>query len=63
MLDNVLFLNNVLKITVSAKRSIIRLQRLLYFCTEISLYYSAIFVGGGARFSFVPRCRLTSLRC
>jgi len=29
---------------------------------EISLYYSAIFVGGDARFGFVPRRRVPSLR-
>jgi len=29
--------------------------------TEISLYYSVIFVGRDARFGFVPRCRVPSL--
>jgi len=51
------FLINILKITVSAigaLSSFFRLQH-LYFCAEISLYYSAIYVSGGARFSFVPR--------
>jgi len=56
-----LFFINIPKIAVSAKCSVIRLQRLLYFCAEILLYYSTIFVGGGARFSFVSRRRVPSL--
>jgi len=35
---------------------------LLYFCVGISLYYSAIFVGRGARFGFIPRKKEPSLR-
>jgi len=57
MLENVLFLINIPKIAMSAKRSVFRL---ILFCRNF-LYYSAIFVGGGARFGFVPRRRLPSL--
>jgi len=42
------FFINILKIVVSpigTLSSLIRLQRLLYFCAKISLYYSAIFTG------------------
>jgi len=58
MLENVLFLTNIPKIAVIAKRSVIR----FIFCAEISLYYSAISVGVGARFDFVPRSSEPSLR-
>jgi len=34
-------------------------QRLLYFCAEMSLYYSVIFVGGGASFDFVTWHRVS----
>jgi len=44
MLENVLFFINITKIVVSFRRFVIRLQRLLYFCAEISLYYSALSV-------------------
>jgi len=53
-LENLLFFINILKIAVSARRSVIRFQRVLYFWVEISFFYSAIFVGGGARFGFCP---------
>jgi len=48
------FFINIPKIALNVGRSVIRLQRLLYFCAEILLYYSAIFIGEGARFGFVP---------
>jgi len=59
MLENVLFLINVLKIALT---SFIRLQRFVILLAETPLYYSAIFVGGDARFGFVSRCRVPSLR-
>jgi len=54
---------NILKIAMSARRSVIIHQTSAFFIllAETSLYYSAIFVGEDARFGFVPRCRVLSL--
>jgi len=63
MIKNLFFIN-ILKIIMIARRSVIIHQTWAFvtLLTEILLYYSAIFVGGGARFGFVPRCRVPSLR-
>jgi len=64
MLENLLFF--VLKIVMSARRSVIiyQISAFVILLAETSLYeyYSAIFVGGDARFGFVSRCRVPSLR-
>jgi len=53
------FLINILKIAVSARCSIIihQTSAFVILMTEISLYKSAIFVSGGARFGFISRRR------
>jgi len=58
------FFINILKIAMSAWRFVIIHQTSVFviLLTETSLYYSVIFVGGVARFDFVPRCRVPSLR-
>jgi len=58
------FLINILKIAMSAKHSVVvhQTSAFVILLAETSLYYSAIFVGGDARFGFVPRCRVPSLR-
>jgi len=55
---------NILKIAMRARRSVIIHQTLTFviLLAETSLYYSATFVGGDARFGFVPWCRVPSLR-
>jgi len=55
---------NIPKIAVGARHSVIihQTSAFVYFCAEISLYYLAIFVGGGARFGFVLRRKVPSLR-
>jgi len=64
MLENVLFLVNILKIAKSARRSgiIHQTSAFVILLAETSLYYSAIFVGRDARFGFIPRCKVPSLR-
>jgi len=49
---------------MSAKSSVIIYQTssFVILLAETSLYCSAIFVGGVARFDFVPRCRVPALR-
>jgi len=44
---------------MSARRSVIihQTSTFVIHLAETSLYYSAIFVGGDARFGFVSRCR------
>jgi len=58
------FFINILKIVLSARHSVIIHQTFAFviLLAKTLLYYSAIFVGGDARFGFVPRCRLPSLR-
>jgi len=60
----VLFLINILKIAMSARRSVIihQTSAFVILLGETSLYYSAVFVGGVARFGFTPQCRVPSLR-
>jgi len=64
MLENVLFFINILKIAMSAKHSVIihQTSAFVILLAEVLLYYSAIFVGGGARFGFVARHMVPSLR-
>jgi len=60
-----LFFINILKTAMSAKRRSVIIHQTSAFVillAETSLYYSAIFVGGDARFGFVPRSRVPSLR-
>jgi len=49
---------------MSARRSVIVHQTSAFdiFLAKTSLNYLAIFAGGDARFGFVPRCRVPSLR-
>jgi len=60
------FFINILKVAMSAWHSVIIYQIsaafVIILLAETSLYYSAIFVGGDARFGFVFRCRIPSLR-
>jgi len=58
------FLINILKIAMSAWRSVIIHQTSAFVTlwAETSLDYSSIFVGGDASFGFVRRCRVPSLR-
>jgi len=63
-LEILYFFITIPKIAVSARRSVIihQTSALVNFCAEISIYYSAIFVGGGAKFGFVPLRKVPSLR-
>jgi len=64
MIENVLFFINLLKIAMNARRSVIihQTSAFVIFLAETLLNYSAIFVGGDARFGFVPQCRVLPLR-
>jgi len=56
MLENVLFFINILKIAMTASRSVVihQTSAFIILLAEASLYYSAIFVGGSARFDLCP---------
>jgi len=65
MLENVLFFYYILKIAMSTRRCVIIIHQISTFVIlldEVSLYYLAIFVSGGARFGFVPQRRVPSQR-
>jgi len=55
---------NILKIAMSARRSVIihQTSAFVILLAKTSLYYSAVFVGRGTGFGFIPRRRVPSLR-